>query len=199
MRKPFSVELADLAASCEATGTVSLVPPFPRCVAPTEHFGFYRNACKDAMRIWLKYATSDLSEFPTEELDARVIAEELATKEIGRSLELHESRLIGEAVRDVLTALLITSDMSAEDQARIFARRIWTMNEGKFGNAGVFMEEVQEQQRLHARDEGYLLSHADLDTMRFAVMYVWREAKRAKDAALADTQERLYSPGRLFA
>ncbi len=76
---------------------------FPSAVAPTEYFGFYRNACRPAMRAWVQATIADLLTYPADEHDARCVAEEYATREIMRPLHDHETRLIAEVVRDLLT------------------------------------------------------------------------------------------------
>jgi hypothetical protein len=61
------------------------------------------------------YAISDLVLFPLEEREAQVVAEHLATQEIGRGLHANESKLLQESVRDILTAQLVMRDMELAD------------------------------------------------------------------------------------
>jgi hypothetical protein len=77
---------------------------FPTAVAPTEHFGLYRIACQKPMRAWVHTTIADLLHYPADEHDARCVAEEFATREILRPLEAHETRLLAEVIRDLLTA-----------------------------------------------------------------------------------------------
>jgi hypothetical protein len=93
----------------------TLTPQFPQAVGEQENTPLYRHSCQRLMRLWLKYAISDLVLFPLEEREAQVVAEHLATQEIGRGLHANESKLLQESVRDILTAQLVMRDMELAD------------------------------------------------------------------------------------
>jgi hypothetical protein len=93
----------------------SVRPAFPCAVAPIEYFGFYRRPCGRAMRAWVQATIADLLQSPADEHDARCVAEEFATREILRPLHAHETRLIADAVRDLLTARQALAPISPPD------------------------------------------------------------------------------------
>jgi hypothetical protein len=113
--EPQAPILALIAASIERSGVNSITPQFPQAVGANESTALYRQSCQRLMRAWLTYAISDLVIVPLEGREAQVVAEHLATQEIGRGLYANETKLLQEAVRDILTAQTIMEQMELED------------------------------------------------------------------------------------
>ncbi|HVX40317.1 MAG TPA: hypothetical protein VHB25_12160 [Gemmatimonadaceae bacterium] len=96
---------------------LSLVPTFPPYVG-AESYAVYRHESTRAMRLWVTYAFSDLAIPPSDEDEAIIVAASLAREEISRVLMPTELRLLGEAVRDILTARAIEAAVQREDRIR---------------------------------------------------------------------------------
>ncbi len=85
---------------------------FPRASSTETAYGYYYRSyakdCTPLMRAWVSRSLREFSamfELTAEtEHDARIVAEELATREIGRLLLPYETRLIRETIRDVVVA-----------------------------------------------------------------------------------------------
>lgn len=94
-------------------------PYFPVAVSPAEDLTLYRHSVQRLARAWVftqfeQYGTQRISE------DRALRAcERIAGEEIGRELHDVEKRILGEAVRDVLTAYTIMAQMEAEGRPEV--------------------------------------------------------------------------------
>jgi hypothetical protein len=96
---------------------------FPRAEgrhSTESYYGFYRGDCKALMMAWLRVELDDFfglcypmarETLKQIEEDATDVAEELARREMSRPVNAHESRLLGECIRDVLTAKALMNDL----------------------------------------------------------------------------------------
>jgi hypothetical protein len=99
---------------------------FPRAEgrhSTESYYGFYRGDCKALMMAWLRVQLDDFFSlcYPMTretlgeiEQDALIVAEELATREMARPVNAHETKLLGECIRDVLTAKALMNDLERE-------------------------------------------------------------------------------------
>jgi hypothetical protein len=87
----------------------------------------FRHDCTPLMRAWV---AQDLASFfdlcepsrqtiKDDENDALIVAEQLAAEELRRPLNVYERRVLGEVVRDVLCAAIITRDTEQARQAEL--------------------------------------------------------------------------------
>lgn len=78
---------------------------FPRASAQqsVEYFGLYRRDAVALMKVWLVQTFAALAVKPTTDAVAIIVAKDLAEREILRSVNAHEERLIGEVCRDWIT------------------------------------------------------------------------------------------------
>jgi hypothetical protein len=107
------VALKECLAGQPATGRVG----FPRAEAkyPLGYYRFYERDCKTHMRAWVAQELASFFDlYPpvrstalADHRDALIAAEMAAAEEIRRPLNTNEVRLVGEAVRDILTARLV--------------------------------------------------------------------------------------------
>lgn len=75
----------------------------------------YRHAHILEMKRWVLSAALGLLDTPSDANGARLVAEDMATREIGRGLHVTESRLLDEALRDVITARSIMRELEGRD------------------------------------------------------------------------------------
>jgi hypothetical protein len=102
---------------------------FPRAEgrhSTESYYGFYRGDCKALMMAWVRLELDDFFALypPTGENlydvhhDAQVVAEELAIREMGRPLNAHETRLLDECLRDVITAKVLIANVNDIERER---------------------------------------------------------------------------------
>ncbi len=96
-------------------------PRFPKAAAEREPIGVYRNAVQPLVRAWLANVFADTVGAPLDEREALIIAEHLATREVGRPLYAIENQLLGEAVRDILCARWLIRDMQQRPRGPVSA------------------------------------------------------------------------------
>lgn len=99
---------------------------FPRHAFPcadltttSQSLGLYRNHYRDAMKYWVdqELYDSDVSDTATVDRLAGV-----AERELARSLNTNERRLLGEVVRDLLTARTLVEDYERTQAAKLTVR-----------------------------------------------------------------------------
>jgi len=77
----------------------NLEPRFP--TADGRDWPEYQLAARRQMTTWANWNMSDYAQRPDNELDARILLEEDASKQLQRPLMLVETRLLGDCVRDI--------------------------------------------------------------------------------------------------
>lgn len=126
MSTPMTPVLSSLSESQRASVEAVEAPvTFPRAQEryPLGMYRFYERDCKPMMRAWLLRELAEWfalcppvrSTALADHRDALIVAKQLAAEEIRRPLNTNEIRLLGEAVRDILTAKLVLP-ASAEQQ-----------------------------------------------------------------------------------
>ena len=96
----------------------NLLPKFPQqFIAPYDTYRF-NNTHK--MRVWVRFAFSDVHPYPRSEETAIRILRAEATTELHRVLTAYEERLMGEACRDILTAHWALADYGDKEMTRLY-------------------------------------------------------------------------------
>lgn len=116
---PMSVHEADLLRLTEArAGELRVLDEatiaLPQAL-PEQTFADYRHACTRVMKRWIVAEFAKSGRQPLSERTAIVHCEIAARRELKRALSDSESRLIGEAIRDFVTANVLHRALRGED------------------------------------------------------------------------------------
>lgn len=114
LRESIRPELLDLDASGKRLVQCVTFP----AAQPREALAWYRHRVTATMRLWVRFAFSDLATFPNEEPIAIETATLLAQQELGRALTYIEARQLAAAVRDILTSHWLEAAAQRENRIR---------------------------------------------------------------------------------
>lgn len=117
-----AIDLAALAEQAVRTSVLTLEPYFPPAISPHEDVTLYRHSVQRIVRAWVMIQLSTREGKPISEERALQAVSRIAQEEIGRELHAIETRVLSEAVRDVLTAQQLMWQMVEEERTDLESR-----------------------------------------------------------------------------